>query len=157
MKLLNYTCKLCRRPGVAKYDPSCEGFQIGLWASMLTCNACSDHRVRVMKRADQIRWIAGKLPLLYSMKNGADEFDERKARQIGSAVDKIRGELVTATRQLAEFSCRHHRKAFNWDVDFVNQIMERPEKAVNCCWLYDRMTFNDNLVPSDFRPLEDEQ
>jgi hypothetical protein len=137
MKQLPYKCKMCFRHGVANYSPDCDSLTLDIWKRCLVCDGCADHRERVMKKARHIDWIAKKLICLSAM-------DEDKVR---GATQEIREALTRKTRELAEFVCRRHRKAYVWDAGFVDNIMRRPEKTIDYCWMFDRMVFNNNQLP----------
>lgn len=137
MKELKYKCKMCYREGIAEYDDECPAWNLGIWSRQLICNPCGQHRDQVMNKAGTIKWIAQKLIYLSALR-------EDKATK---AIDTIRDALVVKTRELASFVCRRHRKSYVWDMEFVNNIMRRPEKAVEYCWMFDRMVFNNNQLP----------
>lgn len=131
---IEYVCKFCGRPGVACLpddidSSSLEGesfFSVGFWKRILCCNRCADYMES--KRALTTRII--KVAMLYYANKRNTSTPEKET--------KVRESLTFLTKQFASLVSKHFDKLNVWDNEFVNMLMDRPEKAASICASYIR-------------------
>ena len=129
MKTIAYTCKLCRRPGEAKYDDTEIPLDLGKWVSMLTCNRCYDYRDKKRLHADDI-WRT-----CYDYSIARNLTDDSKRSE---AVKRAREALVRKTKAFAGLICTHWNKMTVWEPDFVQMLLDHPDKSHQVLRDYER-------------------
>lgn len=122
MKEITYTCKFCRHGCTfeVNWDEACEQFDLSKWIPILVCDRCGNH--------------------------------ERKRRDIESSIIKLAIQIVVDRRALrgpallkaeaaareclnvklmayATCICDHLFIQTQFDNDFTDQIVEKPDKA----------------------------
>jgi len=124
-----YECKFCQKPGVVTIDDPEAMFQVPKWKHLISCNRCADYSERKRLFFERIETATAIL----------NQFRMTLApEKINSAESKIREKLTAITKQLSALVCDYYRKTNVWDVEFVNLLMERPEKTWAICNQYVR-------------------
>lgn len=118
----DYLCKICKAPRVAYYDDSCPIKELEVWKRALTCDRCYTFRNDFLRAKEAI------LKLCYTLNNfrESSSFNEEKKKALREAESKIREMITRLTKKLASLASDYYIIQNTWDVDFVNQIMERP-------------------------------
>lgn len=111
MTRMAYNCKECGRPGVVDYEPEFIG-EAEVWKARLVCNRCGDFLMLLSK----LRERAGKISRFANRLNSSE-------------AEKCRLKMVDCTKEIARAVCAHWRVQTVWEPDFVDQLMERPEKT----------------------------
>jgi len=113
-----YTCRFCGVKHVAEYDDACPGIQVEKWMKLICCNKCADFRI---ERRDIMEGIAGACRLVQiGTSNGKSLPLDKEAR--------VRETLTKLTKRFATLMCDHLHLTNVWDSDFVNQLMDHPDK-----------------------------
>jgi hypothetical protein len=112
-----YTCKLCRQPNVAEIAEDAPKNYVDRLRPLLTCNPCFDRREKFRNAEAAIYRMCERLLR-------ADGQQIERLRSVASEV------LKSATRAYAEAMAEYrHLPAVVWSNDFVDMLIERPEKA----------------------------
>lgn len=125
-----YKCKFCGREGIAVADD--EGasmFVLEKWTPALCCDRCADFMVT--KRNQQAKIERACVFLGQSRQT----LDGSKLREIEAAV---REKLVEMTKRFSAIVCDHYRKTNVWENDFVEMLMDHPDKLYQICAQYVR-------------------
>ena len=123
MTKLPYLCKRCERPGVAEYDEEWVN-NLDYWASMLTCNPCADYLTKLRRLKDVIYQLS---------------IDLNRTRNNREEVVKIRDVLILNTKKIAFVVSREYRVMNEWSIEFVDQIMEQPDKSLLIVDTYEKI------------------
>ena len=126
---IDYLCQFCGRPGIAYYETDCPGLHIEVWQKLLACNACADYKSRVNLLTDAI----GKFARTFAVHSTSQIQDVRM-----EAAKVAREKLTAVTQQLAAHICKFHAITTQWETDFVDIIMERPEMVLMVLKDYER-------------------
>ena len=110
-------CGLCGKPGkVQCHDGIIQNEHA--WIAMLHCNRCADFKVALRALREHCKSV-----MIFRW----------QLQQTGKMTPELTGEikemLIAATKAVAELTARHWRVDTVWDLDFVNQLMEFPDKA----------------------------
>lgn len=119
MNSVRYSCKICRRPGLAKYAPEFDASLICKWADLLTCNPCYDSRSDELKARDL---IMNSATLCLSL----------------GVNDKRRAQIVAGTKLLARVLCARLNLTPVWQQEFPDMLCERPGMAWNILKDYEK-------------------
>lgn len=112
-------CKFCGIPVTVESDPDCPPEWAESLLKMLACNRCADYRARMGRIGAEIRKICLNLIQLINSKTATDE-----------ATGKARKLLEAMTWKVAEATCKFYRtRTTIYSQDFVDQIMEHPDKS----------------------------
>ena len=111
-----YNCKICGKQGTSSYDPKCPIKDLKAWVSMLTCNPCHDFRSEFRRVGNLIANASYKL-----MQSRTTLQNDGEA--------KIRPVIDQLTKKVCSVVCNHYRVTNVWDQSFVDQIMEKPDRA----------------------------
>lgn len=122
MKNISYNCKRCHRPGTAQYDPEWVS-EVSKWAPMLTCNPCADYLERLRRLKD----------VVYKLSIDANRSSDQKG------ISRVRDGLTLVTKKIAFVVSREYRVMNEWSIEFVDQIMERPDKSLLIVDTYEKM------------------
>ena len=141
-----YTCKFCHTPRAVDADipdgwsDQPPGYkrgvslriplEISIWQSMLACNRCADFERSRRDQEDRILKAAGALLIARANRLNPSALD--------AASRKIDERLCLLTKELATIICDHYHKMDVWDREFVNQIMDQPEKTNAALRFYHR-------------------
>ena len=109
-------CKFCQKPLSLKVDPlGCDSpmFDLNTLIKMAACNRCADYYTEVRSLDEAIASVAWK----------------SKHTKKKDDMDKLRGTLVTLTKGYAELVCDHFHKITTWEPDFVQKILDQPDKS----------------------------
>jgi hypothetical protein len=88
---------------------------------MIACNRCADYRARISSLLDSIRVAC----LSYIQ---AHNSPERKA-MTDEFMDKTRATLRRLTQAIAATACRHRGINTIWEPDFIQQLLDMPDKS----------------------------
>lgn len=111
-------CKFCGLPVTVQSDPDCPQEWAESLLKMLSCNRCADYRSAMGQIGAEIRKVClGMIQMI----NGKVSTPDREAG--------IRKILERLTWKVAEATCRFYRIKTIYDQDFVDQIMEHPDKS----------------------------
>jgi len=113
-----YTCRFCGAQRMASYDDDCPGIQLEKWMKVICCNKCADFRVQRGNLTDGIASACRVIQV--ETFNGATLPLEKETR--------IRLKLVKLTKRYATLMCDHLHLTNVWNPDFVDQLMEHPDK-----------------------------
>jgi len=112
-------CKFCGLPVTVESDPECPPEWAQSLLNMLACNRCADYRAAMGRIGAEIRKVCLNM---IQMINGRVSTPEKEA--------KIRKAVENMTWKVAEATCKFYRvKNVIYDQDFVDQIMEHPDKS----------------------------
>jgi hypothetical protein len=124
MTPIDYHCKICGKPGVAYYNPECPIKDLNLWRDQICCDRCYTFR----DAFSRCREAAGKLCYLLTVfRAKSNTADGKKA--LSDVEPVIRQKLTPITQKIARICCNYHKVTNVWDVDFVNQLMEKPNAS----------------------------
>lgn len=113
-----YICRFCGANHVVQYDDACPGLHIETMMKLLCCNRCADFRVANRDLTSIISGICRKV-----------EVAKASTRGMNSGVDgECRTSLEKVTKLYATLMCNHLHLTNVWDSDFVNQLMDHPDK-----------------------------
>ncbi len=126
---IDYLCQFCQRPGVAYYDDSCPGMHLDVWRKILACNHCADFREGVNRFTESIARSARSFAILQTSK--LPEIRTESART-------TREKLTVKTKDFAAHVCKFHHITNQWEEDFVEIIMERPDMVLRLLKDYER-------------------
>lgn len=112
-------CKFCGIPVTVESDPDCPPEWAESLLNMLSCNRCADYRAAMGRIGAAIR----KVCLNYiQLVNGKTITDDGR--------NKVRKGLEALTWKVADATCKFYRtRATIYSQDFVDQIMEHPDKS----------------------------
>lgn len=111
-------CKFCGIPVTVSSDPDCPPDWAESLLKMLACNRCADYRAAMGRIGAAIR----KVCLNYiQLVNGKTITDDGRS--------KVRKGLEALTWKVADATCKFYRIKTLYDQDFVDQIMEHPDKS----------------------------
>ena len=113
-----YTCRFCGAKHVAEYDDTCPGIQVENWMKLICCNRCADFRI---VRGIIMDGIAGACRLVQ-----IGTFNGKKLPPDKEGAVRVKLEMLT--KRFATLMCGSLGLANVWDSDFVNQLMEHPDK-----------------------------
>lgn len=127
MNRIAYNCPKCGKPGEGKADPGVDQQWVDTLAKLLHCNRCADFLDRhcVLERR-----IRGAAFIVLSAEHSKDK---------AAVIDAMRDRLIDLTKTFAHLVCDFYRKVFTWEPDFVEQLIEKPEKAGRIIQLYEEM------------------
>jgi hypothetical protein len=112
-----YTCKFCQKPGFVITGDAPMELEAGKrWYPMLCCNRCGDFRISLRKARHALMNIARQLATAAPAKIG-----ELRAAKT-DAIESI-------TKRISTLACDYYRVQNVWCADFVDQILEKPDKA----------------------------
>lgn len=114
---IDYTCGLCGKPGQAQYKPEMV-HKLERWVSILHCNRCADFKVMLRKLRDNCKRL---VILRWQLQKAG------KMKQDQEAL--VRKEIEDLTKAIAQLVCVHWRVGVVWEPDFVNQLLDFPDKA----------------------------
>lgn len=122
MKEITYTCKFCKqqRTFEVEWTEACDQFNLAKWIPILACNRCAEHE---RKRRDLQSSI---VRLTFQI------IADRKALKGQAALkaeDGAREAIGTLLARFATCVCDHLFIQTQFDRDFTDQIMEKPEVA----------------------------
>jgi hypothetical protein len=109
-------CKMCQREIVLQCDPHCPPHWADLLSHMACCDHCYDFRSARLLCEDKMVNICSTLEVL---KNKPDPARE----------SKIRDALGYMTKVYCRAACKFYNVANQWSSEFVDLLMEKPEKA----------------------------
>lgn len=109
-------CKFCLVPITATADDECPELNLKAWLSLLCCNRCGSFRA----------WFER---ILHSTRDLCRGWAILSPRQRESARPELDQNLERITRRIADQTCRYYRVGHTWERDFVDQLLERPDKA----------------------------
>ena len=112
------TCKFCRKPLTVESDQNCPDEWAARLVALLACNSCADYRSRMTRYLDAIR----KTCLDYIQAHNAKELKAEDE-------DKVRSTLRRLTQGVAAAACRHRGIVTIWEPDFVQQLIDMPDKS----------------------------
>ena len=127
MTKISYHCKFCRRPGVAEYD---EGMvrDVSKWATMLACDPCGDFMDSKRRLKDIFRSIGYRLTTARLTRS--KKLDEVEAES--------RKRFAEASRTFAALVCSYYRCALIWEPEFVEQLIDAPNRTDHIAEFYFR-------------------
>lgn len=123
-----YECKFCNRPGIVimEESPGIQ-FQIEKWKPILCCNRCGDFMVAKRKITDLIQRNAACLNVCRITLQG---------EKLLKAESMCREAFTKLTKQFATVVCDYFRKTNVWDQEFVNMLMDKPDRFWHLCNQY---------------------
>lgn len=109
-----FTCRICKGPGVAMYDPAGVN-KLSAWIASCTHNKCYD-RFYAVKRASERVVEAASLAMTHKQ---------------GDKLESVRQLLIKLTKAYATAVSTFYNKTNIWDIVIVERIVERPEHATS--------------------------
>ena len=110
-------CKFCGKQLTVESDNECPPEWVASLLPMLACNRCADYRARMAKLSDGIRFACLNYIQLVNCNKLTDE-DTAKTRVT----------LTTLTKCVADVVCRFYSRVTAWEPDFVQQLLDYPDK-----------------------------
>lgn len=127
LSTLTYNCKMCGQPGQAKYDSDTPQPWVNKLKALLTCDRCYDYiSVRNKLRSD-----------IYKCAMRVKTVRDRRIVDMDEVLKKCRRDLLDLTRSFAKLVCGHYKRPFLWEPEFVDQLMDLPDKAIKILKLYE--------------------
>lgn len=122
MSVVNYVCKICKRPGTVTLRPEDEGERH--WrealATLLVCNSCYDKRQEYQKAVRGICVCCWRLL-------GARG---RKKKMSEDWMNRLHEELRQATKHYAGVMQEFWKSTeFFWEENFVEMFWDQPDKV----------------------------
>lgn len=114
---MTYTCGLCGKPGEAEYESDMV-HNIDRWVSILHCNRCADFRSMLRKLRENCKRLT---VLRWQLQKFGKMTEDRETT--------IRTQLASLTKAISQLVCTHWRVAIVWEPDFVNQMLNFPDKT----------------------------
>ncbi len=119
---IDYTCKFCRRTGIAQLadDLPADWIQLDKWKAMLCCNRCADY-------------MEAKRKCLWAIRKAAILLAQMRVTATGQELLKIeaavRERLVGLTKRFAAVVCDYLLVETVWEEEFVNMLMDKPDRC----------------------------
>lgn len=137
-------CKFCGRECEVEQDQDCPDEWAAKLLPMVCCNPCADFRSALTATGAEIhRTCLGYI----QMKNSNKATPEKEGQ--------FRRVLEVSTRRIADTVCRFYRlQPVVWDIDFVQQILEKPDKSWAIISTYIRMVAAESRKPKP--PVQEE-
>lgn len=123
MNKIPYNCKFCKREGIAQYDETVVG-NVDNWKPYLSCDPCASYHTRRLTLEDKIYNACTRLII---HKGNPD------------VAGKVRDKLKRLTQSYAAIVCKYLNKGYCWEEDFVEQLIECPNKCRKICYQYRKM------------------
>lgn len=126
-------CKFCGIPVTVQSGPDCPPKWAESLLNMLSCNRCADYRAAMGRIGAEIRKVCLSM---IQMINGKVSTPEKEAG--------FRKMLEKMTWKVAEATCKFYRtKLVIYNQDFVDQIMEHPDRSSLILKTYAGMVRNE--------------
>lgn len=109
MKTLDYQCKFCGKPGVAKL-PDGAIVDAEKWKTLIACDPCAKYNEERNEVIRRIRWIIGK------------------TIQMG-VTEELRAAMVRLTKKLSHLSAQFHQRPDIWEPQFAEMLLLNPDKT----------------------------
>jgi hypothetical protein len=122
--VIEYNCKICRKPGKVELAPDqvCDSRWLEIFKKMLVCNPCHDLREKFRTAEEQIMRTCS---MLNRMALTHPQKEEREA-----IISKCRIALISSTRRYADAMKVYRRLGETvWSLDLVEQLIEKPGHA----------------------------
>ena len=117
-----YTCKICKKQGVAEHADDCPPEWVSALSGMLTHDTCADNRREYLDTQSKIARLCSSLERMKMI--SMDTTDAAMLRE------KIKTGLTIATKRYTEVIGRIYKLyGALWAEDFVDQLMEYPAKV----------------------------
>lgn len=127
MTTMPYTCPLCGLKSSAEYDSDFVK-KAEFWKSLLHCDRCADYRARIVSLRESCKALAMVyLTHRFLVHKVEPQFEQR-----------IRAGLIEKTKAIAFAACNHWKRTMIWEPDFVQQILDQPDKVELIVNLYVR-------------------
>lgn len=120
MRTVEYTCKICKRPGTARVDDDCPDEWAAKFAPMLTCNRCFDIREKYRNAEDAIYKICGNLLFF------RDRPENEKSKLLAASRDKLNVQSRRLAQALSDY---FNLNEVIWEPGVVDLFMDKPDKA----------------------------
>ncbi len=112
-----YKCVFCKTERVSYWTPN-PIFTLAKWQSKMACNRCADyHHTRI--------GLCEKIAKICRVLGVARTLSSKELSAITAATDT---KLVELTRKLARAACEHAGVAMLWEREFVDLLIQSPEK-----------------------------
>jgi hypothetical protein len=126
-----HSCRICQLPIELQQDDDCPAFNAAVLKKLVVCNRCGEFRKAWWRIEDAIKMVCMQL------------WSERTRRAPDSdIIATSRRNLMELTHKLCARTCEHYRVRFFWQEDFVEQLMELPEKAGIILKVYEKSMAN---------------
>lgn len=122
-----HTCRICRIAISLEPHPDCPELKIAGWLPLVVCNRCAEFRQWVWRAEKGVNAVCHRYWLLKCHGKEKDFTAE------------VRDRLNTLTRVFADRVCRHYGVATKWEPDFVQQLLDMPEKALGILAVYEKL------------------
>jgi len=139
--IMDYTCGCCGCAGQAEYDSEFI-HKAELWKAKLVCNPCGDFLSAMLR----LRACCYESAILFHRAKGQKEEGIIKA--------ELRRKLTTLTHRVSRITAAHWRTSELWDPDFVDQILEQPDKIKAIFTIYQQsVRAASRPQQPEFRPV----
>lgn len=126
-------CKFCGIPVTVQSDPECPPEWAESLLKLLACNRCADYRAMMSKLGSAIRTVCLNYVQLVNSKTDDAE-----------KTSKVRKSLEAMTWKVAKATCDFYRTGNTiYSQDFVDQMMEHPDKSTLILKTYATMVRNE--------------
>lgn len=130
-------CKFCGSQCEVEQHEDCPDDWADILLPMVACNRCADFRSGITARGADIHRVCQNY---IQMKNSNKATPDKEYE-----TSRI---LEAMTRRIADTVCRFYRlQPVVWDIDFVQQIMEKPDKSWAIISTYIRMVSAESRKP----------
>ena len=124
------SCKFCALPISLHVHPDSLGmFSMAVWVKLAACNKCADYHTR----RNAITHGVQRLANLAFQATASTNVDDKR-----DAINRCHTKLTELTRKLATNAADHYRNGFIWEPDWVEQILNQPDKATMSCTFFER-------------------
>lgn len=130
-------CKFCGSDCEVEQHEDCPDEWADKLLPMVACNRCADFRSNLTSHGSDVHKACASYIQVLNSNKGTQEKEQQMRRT-----------LEIMTRRIADTTCRFYRlEPAVWDIDFVQQIMEKPEKSWAIISTYIRMVAAESRKP----------
>jgi len=121
-------CKFCGIPLTVESSHDCPADWSNVILGLLACNRCADYRSSMIRLNDSIR----RTCQTFIQMHNAGAMNEE-------TTTALRQTLGTLTKRVADAVCRFYRVALIWEPDFIQQLIDQPDKHTRVISTYTRL------------------
>lgn len=126
---IDHICKFCAVPVSLEIDDAAlEFFTLEYWKSLAACNRCADFKSRKRTLVDK---LLEKSVVIQRHKLKQSPLSNEDYGRVHQSIE-------SATKKFSELICKFYRKRHVWHQDFVQQILDMPEKTMTILNLFER-------------------
>jgi len=128
MNIHKTKCRFCHCDIDAQADPDCPVEWVAKLLPLVCCDRCGDYQQWLNRATHVVKKMCYDWAALGPKKRAEKQND-------------LFVKLTGTTQRIATKVCAFHRISYEWDRDFVDQLMEKPDKAEFIVRLCNTMAF----------------